>query len=146
MNSKKLQSSFWMMMLALAFSAVSSAQNSPAESKQQHNYKLMDLGTFGGPNSLYFSAPVVQSVNNRGIVVGAADTSIPDPTCFYDCNILHAFAWQKGALTDLGTLPGGANSIAFWVNEQRDCRHRASPEWVTTRHPFGSLRLKQIPF
>ena len=119
MNSKKLQLSFWMMMLALAFSTVSSAQNSPAESKHpHHNYKLMDLGTFGGPNSSYFSAPVVQSVNNQGIVVGAADTSIPDPTCFNDCNILHAFAWQKGALTDLGTLPGGANSIAFWVNEQ----------------------------
>jgi probable HAF family extracellular repeat protein len=119
MNSKKLQLSFWMMMLALAFSAVSSAQNSPAESKHQHhNYKLMDLGTFGGPNSFYLSQPVVQSVNNRGTVVGTADTTVPNPTCNPYCNVVHAFSWQKDVLTDLGTLPGGANSTAFWVNEQ----------------------------
>jgi hypothetical protein len=42
-------------------------------------YKLVDMGTFGGPNSFYFSEPVVQSVNNHGTVTGAADTSIPDP-------------------------------------------------------------------
>ena len=119
MNSKKLRLSFSMMMLALAFSAVSSAQNSPAESKHQHHdYKLIDLGTFGGPNSFYFSAPVVQSVNNRGIVVGGADTVLPDPTCFQDCNVLHAFAWKMGVLSDLGTLPGGPSSTALWINEQ----------------------------
>ncbi len=119
MNSQKLHLTFSMMMLALAFPVVCSAQESQVQGKpQHHHYKLVDLGTFGGPNSFYFSSPVVQSVNNRGTVAGAADTSLPDPTCFGDCNILHAFSWEKGVLTDLGTLPGGSNSIAFWVNEQ----------------------------
>ena len=99
---------------AMALPFVSSAQEQKA---QHHHYKLIDLGTFGGPNSYYFSAPVVESVNNKGMVVGGADTSLPDPTCFVDCNILHAFEWQNGLLTDLGTLPGGANSMAFWINE-----------------------------
>jgi len=119
MNSKKLLLGFSMMMLALAFPAVSSTQNSQAESKpQHHSYKLIDLGTFGGPNSFYFSAPVVQSVNKRGTVVGGADTVLPDPTCFKDCNVLHAFTWKQGVLTDLGTLPGGPSSTALWANDQ----------------------------
>ena len=51
---------------AMALPFVSSAQEQKA---QHHHYKLIDLGTFGGPNSYYFSAPVVESVNNKGMVV-----------------------------------------------------------------------------
>jgi probable HAF family extracellular repeat protein len=100
---------------ALALPVVSSAQ---AQNAKPHHYKLIDLGTFGGPQSSFFSSPIVESVNNRGTVVGGADTGLPDPTCFFDCNILHAFEWTKGVLTDLGTLPGGPSSTAYWVNEQ----------------------------
>jgi probable HAF family extracellular repeat protein len=102
------------LLAALAIPAQLAAQRA---TKQPH-YKLVDLGTFGGPNSFYFSAPVVQSVNDGGTVVGGADTSLPDPTCFKDCKILHAFTWREGILTDLGTLPGGPSSTALWVNNQ----------------------------
>jgi probable HAF family extracellular repeat protein len=95
---------------------------------QEHNatkpsYIVKDMGTFGGPNSFFFSEPVVESVNNRGVVVGGADTGLPDPyapNCFSpDCYILHAFKWKNGVLTDLGTLPpGGYSSTAYWVNEK----------------------------
>jgi probable HAF family extracellular repeat protein len=112
MNSRVLKCMTAVMLFAvLALPAQLGAQST--------RYKLIDLGTFGGPNSYFFSEPVVASVNNGGTVVGGADTGLPDPTCFVvDCNILHAFEWKKGVLTDLGTLPGGANSMAFWVNDQ----------------------------
>src|SRR5580658_9369575 len=90
---------------ALTLPVVSSAQE--RNTKQPH-YIVKDMGTFGGPNSFFFSSPVVESVNNHGIVVGGADTGLPDPyapNCFADCHILHAFKWKNGFLTDLGTLP-----------------------------------------
>jgi len=90
---------------------------------QYPHYKLIDLGTFGGPNSFYASSPVVQSANNRGDVVGGAETSRMDPlapNCSIissNCQIVHAFEWRDGVRTDLGTLPGGNNSIAYWVSD-----------------------------
>jgi len=94
---------------------------------QEHNakpphYVVKDMGTFGGPQSFFFSSPVVESANNRGTIVGGADTGLPDPyapNCFSpDCYILHAFKWKNGVLTELGTLPGGYSSTAYWVNEK----------------------------
>ena len=88
---------------------------------KHHHYKLVDLGTFGGPNSFYFSSPVVESVNNRGEVVGGADTSFQDP--YYpncdtpDCLILRPFQWKNGILTDLGTLPHGFSGTAYWATD-----------------------------
>ncbi len=94
------------------------SQNNPSKHQK---YRLVDLGTFGGPNSFYFSDPVVKSVNNLGTVVGGADTRFQDPynpNCDTpDCLILRAFQWKNGVLTDLGTLPLGYSSSAFWVND-----------------------------
>ena len=108
---------------ALAMPVGMAGQDNPSQDHKtkHHTYKLIDMGTFGGPNSFFFSQPVVQSVNNRGTVVGAADTSLQDP--YYpncdtpDCLILRAFQWKNGILTDLGTLPHGFSSTAFWVND-----------------------------
>jgi probable HAF family extracellular repeat protein len=94
------------------------------DSKASHpHYAVKDLGTFGGSSSFYFSEPVVESANNRGMVVRGADTAVPDPfvpnNCLSrDCTILHAFQWRNGVLTDLGTLTGSFSSTAFWVNER----------------------------
>jgi probable HAF family extracellular repeat protein len=76
------------------------------------NGKMTDLGslggTFGGPNWL----------NNRGQVVGASNLT-GDPGCDGSATdgscVQHAFLWDHGTLTDLGTL-GGSSSMAFWLN------------------------------
>lgn len=78
-------------------------------------YRLIDLGTFGGPNS----AETVEFpfINNAGMVVGFADTSIAEPSNpegFFS----HAFRWDGGPLIDLGSLPGGTGSFAIWSNNR----------------------------
>jgi probable HAF family extracellular repeat protein len=78
-------------------------------------YRLIDLGTFGGPNSS--ETVEFPYINNRGMVVGFADTDIPDP--FNPGGFIpHAFRWKHGVLTDLGTLPGGHGSFAIWTNDR----------------------------
>jgi probable HAF family extracellular repeat protein len=105
----------------LAFLAVSSAQNTQAPATpQHHHYKLVDVGTLGGPTS-YFSNGFDGLLNNHGMAAGWSDTSIPDPNtafCFNpDCFVSHAFQSQNGVLTDLGALAGGVSSQAFWITE-----------------------------
>ena len=98
----------------------------PAQLAAQHpRYKLIDLGTLGGPasftcpscfNGQFFASGIV---NELGITVGWADTSVPDPFpafCFYDCFVDHAFRWQNGALTDLGALTGDTSSAPNWIS------------------------------
>jgi len=99
----------------VTFSAQTAAQTQTSSQPNSHvRYKLIDLGTLGGPNSTEgHQAPIV---SNSGAVIGIADTLLPDPACPSDCFIGHAFRWEKGVLTDLGTIPGGNNSDAVWLN------------------------------
>jgi len=117
MKSRKLMWIIAMMLLGLRVM--------PVQLAAQHiRYKLIDVGTFGGPSSyvnVYTNTGFSQQdLNNRGMVVGSADTSIPDPhapNCFNaDCFVSHTFRWQSGVLTDLGALPGGGSSLAAWIS------------------------------
>jgi probable HAF family extracellular repeat protein len=78
------------------------------EHKPKHSpYILKDLGTLGGSYSQVNSLSVV--INEEGTVVGGSTTA--------DIDVFHAYKWQKGILTDLGTLPGGdAFSFAIEIN------------------------------
>jgi probable HAF family extracellular repeat protein len=88
---------------------------------KHHRYKLLDLGTFGGPQS-YVNIPIsyAQVVNNRGTVAGWADTAASDPNpdfCFdEDCFVAHPFRWRNGVKTDLGVLEGGDSSQPNWIS------------------------------
>jgi probable HAF family extracellular repeat protein len=91
---------------------------------RHHQYRLIDLGTFGGPQG-YFSCcePVSIVLDNSGTVTGAADTSTSDPnypnTSLWlpaDPFIMHAFQWRNGILTDLGALPGVNSSFGNWIS------------------------------
>ena len=110
--------------LALLFAALAIPLRLAAQDKQDHNrrhhhYQLIDMGTFGGPAS-YFTNGFDGILNNHGMAAGWADTSTPDPVpsfCYNpDCFVSHAFQWQSGVLTDLGTLVAGWSSSAFWIS------------------------------
>jgi probable HAF family extracellular repeat protein len=94
---------------------------------QHHHYEVIDLGIFGGANSYVGTSPVLQILNNQGVVAGVADTAIPSPNCINpfsgtnafsanDCLQTYGFKWQDGKLIKLPPLPGGTNSAAFYVN------------------------------
>ncbi len=106
---------------AMAVPFLSSAQDAAThvQPTKHHHYKLIDIGTLGGPNSsVGYGGPQSKTLNSGGIVIGEADTSTPDPYCVVDCWVNHAFQLQSGALTDLGTLPGVNSSFAFWINSR----------------------------
>src|SRR6266849_7807421 len=127
-----MKSKFQMLLSAITFSAGLAllfaglalplrlaAQHNQDPNPKHHHYKLIDLGTFGGPTS-YFTNGFDGILNNHGTAAGWADTSTPDPFpdfCFNpDCFVSHAFQWQSGVLTDLGTLAAGWSSSALWIS------------------------------
>jgi probable HAF family extracellular repeat protein len=101
--------------LAAQDSQESSCVDPARKHDQHHHYKLIDLGTLGGPQS--FGG----GLNNQGTVAGEAETATPDP--FYpnanplintwgpDPFVYHAFETKNGALVDLGALPGTNSSF-----------------------------------
>ncbi len=62
-------------------------------------YTVTDLGTLGG--SFSFSKAV--AINEAGQVIGDAHTA--------DYGSFHAFVWEGGVMTDLGTLGGTPEEI-----------------------------------
>ncbi len=69
--------------------------------------ELIFLGTLGGANS------AALSINDRGQIVGVSllsgDVALGNEGS-------HAFLWEAGVMTDLGTFPGGAFSLALDIN------------------------------
>jgi probable HAF family extracellular repeat protein len=120
---------WWIAVVLFHFLAVPvrlAAQDNREHKHKHHHYKLIDLGTFGGPQSR--NDGIEPPLNNRGTVIGMADTSTPDP--FYpnfnpliepggasDPFIFHAFQWQDGQLVDLGSLPGGYSAYPSGISE-----------------------------
>ena len=64
---------------------------------------MTDLGTLGCCGS-YASA-----INERGQIVGNSFTASGEQ---------HAFLWQEGVMTDLGTLASDNSSLALDINER----------------------------
>lgn len=109
-----------LLLVFFACFAVAAWPQAQTQTKYQQ-YKLYDLGTLGGPDSV--NQFFVISLTNKG-VIGGAQTAAADPFnphCLgqflydmiqTDCYVMHAFLWNHGILTDLGALPGndGNNS------------------------------------
>ena len=117
MKSKRLAPIILTLLAALALPFVSSAQDN-----KHHHYKLIDLGTLGGPHSYgSVNGNGFSLLNNSGVVASSADTALPDPNasffCFNpDCFQTHAAQWKDGEIIDLGALPGNNNSAAGSIN------------------------------
>ena len=109
-------------MCAIAALIIPMRTNAQSDKGKHHHYKLIDIGTFGGPNSSFLlPSPTGRVLSNNGTAVGGADTSTPDPLCLYfnsDCYVSNGFTWQDGLATKLDALPGlDNNSFAFWVSD-----------------------------
>ncbi len=110
---------------AIAALSIPNRVQGQLERGQLHHYKLIDLGTPGGPDSLIYG--LTGPLNNRGVASTCGTTSEMDPNYpninFYFANgpgpnyIQHAFLWQNGVFTDLGTLPGGTSSCEQWITD-----------------------------
>jgi len=99
---------------------VESVVSTKPELTGHHRYKLIDLGTFGGPNSSFPGS--IESINPSGTVTGVADTSFLDPDFaiqhpfFGDPYIEHSYVWKHGHRTALPVLRGGSNAEPQWIN------------------------------
>jgi uncharacterized membrane protein len=116
MKSRIMKPIGWMLVLAGMASPVQLAA-------QQHpRFKLIDLGTLGGPHSYgSVNGDGFQLLNNSGVVASYADLAAPDPNAGFfcyalDCFQIHAFRWKDGVMTDLGALPVNNDSAAGSIN------------------------------
>jgi probable HAF family extracellular repeat protein len=80
------------------------------------NGQILDLGSFGGecPDGARIGGSTAWAINKFGQVVGQA--SVLDRTRAPVAE--HAFLWQDGRMTDLGTLGGDFFSWAFGINDR----------------------------
>jgi probable HAF family extracellular repeat protein len=107
--------------IVLAIPLRLAAQKHEEEKKQNHRYRLVDISTFGGPESfINGSVNGGPDISKRGTVVGGAATSIPSPPTSVECGgldgtvpfVFHAFKWQDGEPTDLAALPPALNNCS----------------------------------
>lgn len=117
MKSRGLTRIIAMTLLAVAMPVSLAAQEHNAK---HHRYKVVDVGTLGGPNS--YHSGFAQVLNNRGTFVAYANTSAanPNPGCSEpfgnafgsppDCFVEHPVVMRDGSVTALDVLPGGVNS------------------------------------
>jgi probable HAF family extracellular repeat protein len=107
------------LLLLASATAIQPSAFAQVSSHHQSNYRVIDTGSFGGPNShMSLGAHIL---NNDGTFTGFADTTIPDPYapdgCWDgDCLVAHSFRWRNGRLIELGVLDSGPNSESNWMS------------------------------
>src|SRR5437867_13059882 len=86
----------------------SARERAPSASMQvASSVQITDLGTMGGKEAS------AAGINDNGLIVGASEVPCPCPEP--NEPPVHAFVWQNGSFTDLGTLVG-QNSHANAIN------------------------------
>jgi probable HAF family extracellular repeat protein len=78
------------------------------------NGAMVNLGVLPGGNPNAFALSYARGINNLGQVVGSSTVGLVDP---FNESLYHGFLYASGAMTDLGTLPGGTMSDAADIND-----------------------------
>jgi len=93
-----------------------------AHKSTHHHYKLIDMGTLGGPQSFFNTLGDSDAfsflgfvgygnslvLNPNGTLIGFADTAALEPYppfCWTNedpCHVIHAFQWRSGSMTRAG--------------------------------------------
>jgi len=125
---------------------------------QQSQYKLINIGTLGGLRS-YINPPSdlgsPNQVNASSVAVGGAYLPIPHSgVCFgpdtsEPFEVIHAFQWKNGVLTDLGSLGGLDHCSAATAinnrgliagNSENDMNELRAVVWENGKiHDLGTL-------
>lgn len=119
MNKNRTTTIGTLLLLAVSVAAIHRMAFAQAQGNHHSHYKVIDTGSFGGPNShMTIQAHIL---NNDGTFTGFADTPDTDPyapdECWDgDCLVAHTFRWSDGKLTELGVLNGGPNSESNWIS------------------------------
>ncbi len=112
---------------------------------KHHHYKLVDMGTLGGPNSSY-GWPYGRNINSHGTAISEADTAIGDPfapNCLQapGCLINRGLQLKDGVSTDMGSLPGlGSFSFPYWINDRGDSVGQSTNGLVDPLTGYPELR------
>lgn len=111
------------------------AQNIQIHRTSRHQrYKLIDLGTFGGPEG--YINPEGNGgpyINDRGVIVGNTQNTTPLPSnadgflCYPGPNVNHAFVWREHHTIDLGALPPAITTAAMPSESMTEEKSRGSP-------------------
>jgi hypothetical protein len=145
MKSRKL---VCVALITFAVMAISLPLVAQERHASHHHYKLIDVGTFGGPGGGICN-PSCPSINNQGALVGISATSIPDPfapnMCFFDCFVSLGFVVQDSVVTPLPPLPSGQASATSPSQSRREAGSPDKPKtdsWI--RRPGAGRR--RAPF
>jgi len=109
--------------MAIPLDAFAQGTAAANQTSQVHHYKLIDMGTLGGPTS-FLGWPSGRSINSHGTAIAEAETAIGDPYAPFclqppDCLVNRGLEYRNGTLIDMGALPGGNNSsFPFWINDE----------------------------
>jgi probable HAF family extracellular repeat protein len=105
-----------------AIEVVVCAQSRPS-AVTHHHYRVVDVGTFGGPNGdVLLPPPAAQILSNTGIFVGTGETTEPDPfapNCWRspDCLVEEGLLYFAGRSFNIGSLRHGYSGGPISVND-----------------------------
>jgi probable HAF family extracellular repeat protein len=113
----------------VAFTSVAVGTADAAAAPAPPHYRLIDLGTLGGPQGGIGNAPVI---TENGIVASTADTGQANPygdkdNPFFggDPFVQHGRLWQQGTIVDLGALGPASAGNSSWAAEANAAGHAA---------------------